>query len=221
MREYNGGGFDVKYIVRERVTSDYLFGESPISDFKEYIIIEMQQIRIERFSGDGDIFSKFGIEHSDELTLMVSVKRFAQESESIKLTQPRKGDLIYVPHSDSLWEIRNVKFDNDYYQFGKNYTYRLDCTLFQYSHEELPSDSEYNNNGVGDFNNEYTVSEIESNNPLRMLLGLHEDIVSPHGGEENFREESVDENKQLKTEAGSKLWDASDPFSTGSNNECF
>lgn len=201
-------GVDVNYLIRERVNEDVLFGESTLSEFKDYIIIEMMIESMNNFNGDGTLFTKFGYENTDGMSLIVSLKRFKEEGQKMGLDVPRQGDLIYLPFSDSLWEIKWVKLDESYYQFGKNYTYRLSCSLFQYSHEELPNTDDFN-----DFNTNYTKGDIINEDPLKMLLGLHDFQDSEYSGYANSREENVDESEFAERDKNNLGWDVDDPFS--------
>ena len=45
--------------------------------------------------------------------------------------------MIYFPLSDGLFEINFVEHENPFYQLGKLFSYRLDCELFTYSHEDF------------------------------------------------------------------------------------
>lgn len=137
-------GRDVKYMVREMVNRDPLFGESTVSEFKDYAEVEMYLGDIQNFDGQGDIFSKFGMgfQMTDTASFEVSVRRFREELGKYELDRPREGDLIYYPLNDSLWEIRRVKRDPNFFQLGRNYRHILECSLFQFSHETLPADDD-------------------------------------------------------------------------------
>lgn len=157
-------GTQVRYILRDMLNPDQLFGESTLSEFKEGYALPMFIESVEHFNGNGDIFDEFGINKTDSSILQVSARRFSTEVTSNKadIVRPREGDLIYLPFSDSLWEITKVKKDLKYYQLGRNYSYRLVCKLFEYSHEELDIPE-------SDFS-EYTISQDIDNDGLRELL---------------------------------------------------
>ena len=134
-------GLDVKYILRDMVERDSLFGEAIKSKFVDWLEIEMYAEEISNHDGSSDFMSKFGMEFSDGATFKVSVRRFREEfAETHQLERPREGDLIYLPLSDAIFEIKKVLMDENFRQLGTNYTYRLKCNLFQYSHETLPVD---------------------------------------------------------------------------------
>lgn len=130
-------GVDMKYLKAELVNRDYLFGESTMQAFTDAITIEMEIKEIVNFGGDGDLFSKFGIEHSDQATFAVSVSRFKDEGAAVDLKKPRIGDVIHMPTNNSIWRIKNVKEDEYFRRLGKTYTWRLDCSLMTDSHQEF------------------------------------------------------------------------------------
>lgn len=136
-------GVDMQYTLREMINRDSLFGEATISDFTSEYVIEMEIMSIKSFGGDGDILSHFGIEHTDEATFRVSARRWRTEFRNTEIQMPRAGDLIYLPTNDSLWEIRYVKNDENFQRFGRNYSYRLECSLFQYSGENINTGDEH------------------------------------------------------------------------------
>jgi hypothetical protein len=91
-------------------------------------------------NGEDDIFSKFGMVRNDEATLLVSVRRFSIVGQDHGLKQPLEDDVIYMPFSNTLWKIRKVKHDEEYFQFGQNRVWRLEVGLFDPSHETFEND---------------------------------------------------------------------------------
>lgn len=128
-------GQDVYYIPRTSLNEDYLFGDDILPAFNSYHIIEMYIKTVDGFEGDGDIMSKFGLEIRDQVSLIVSKRRFTEELTDMEA--PRQGDLIYFPLSKGLFEVTFVEVENPFYQLGKLYTYDLTCELFDYSQETL------------------------------------------------------------------------------------
>jgi len=139
-------GIDVTYLIRDKVNEDQLLGEAPASEFNNGIIIEMYLEEIEQFNGDGDFFTQFHLEMRDIATFIVSQSRFTTEFSAHNMPKPLEGDLIYIPFSKSLFEIKKVKEDDSYHQWGKNYKWRLKCELFEPSNESIDID-----NTSGDF----------------------------------------------------------------------
>lgn len=138
-------GINVYYIPRRFVDLDQIFGEDSSSFFKDAIQIEMYMDNYSGFSGEKEIISKFGLEIRDTLSLVVSKRRFQKESAKfpvmsdrpVQISNPMEGDLIWYPFTKALFEIKFVDTAEVFFQFGKLYTYKLECELFKYSHESL------------------------------------------------------------------------------------
>ena len=131
-------GHDVIYIPRTLVNKDFLFGEDTISKFEQGINIEMYISSVDGFEGEGDFASKFGIQIKDTVEFIVSKKVFEKNlSHESTIIRPREGDLIYLPLSKGLFEIKFVEHENPFYQLGKLYTYVLNCEVFTYSQEDI------------------------------------------------------------------------------------
>lgn len=56
---------------------------------------------------------------------------------SITSSRPLEGDLIYIPLTKKLYEIKFVEHEGIFYQTGKLQTYDLRVELFEYSSESL------------------------------------------------------------------------------------
>jgi hypothetical protein len=132
-------GIGVKYIPREDVALDELYGEDKLSAFNDVFEIEMYIKNFEQFGGDGDFLSKFGLEIRDEVILQVSKTRWEEDiaNGSPPIPRPREGDLIYFPFSDRLFEIHFVEHEEVFYQLGKLFTYEMRCKLFEYSSQRF------------------------------------------------------------------------------------
>lgn len=129
-------GHDVIYLPRTLVAEDSLFGEDTISLFEDEGCIEMYIESTDGYEGDKEFISKFGLEIRDQIVLIVSKTRW--ESEFIgNLERPREGDLIFMPLSKDLWEIRFTDDDAFFYSQNKNFTYRLTCEKFDFSQEDF------------------------------------------------------------------------------------
>lgn len=134
-------GQDVYYLPRTLVNVDTIFNEDIPSKFSNAYKIEMYIENTEGFEGEGDIFTKFGVEIRDEATFVVSRKRFGnavvQYDNTITVDRPQEGDLIYLPLSRSLFEIGHVEKEQPFYQLAQLPTYKMRCNLFEYSGEQL------------------------------------------------------------------------------------
>ena len=81
---------------------------------------------IDNFDGYDDMpstLSKFGIQATNEVTLIISKERFEtyisplmKNESNVKLsTRPKEGDLIYFPLGDRLFEIKYVEHEKPFY----------------------------------------------------------------------------------------------------------
>jgi hypothetical protein len=59
------------------------------------------------------------------------------DENEIRQERPREGDLIYLPLSKALFEIRFVEHESPFYQLSQFPTYELQCELFEYTAEKL------------------------------------------------------------------------------------
>lgn len=134
-------GQDVYYIPRDIVAEDRIFGDDVPSRFNSSYRIEMYIENIEGFDGEGDLFTRFGVEIRDEATFIVARRRWSQTvkryDNEISGDRPREGDLIYLPMSKSLFEIMHVEHEQPFYQLRNLPTYKMRCQLFEYNDEDL------------------------------------------------------------------------------------
>jgi hypothetical protein len=136
-------GITTNYIPRKLIRQDTILNEEIISEFEDAFTLEAYLENFEGFQGAGDILTKFGIRSTDEITLVISRHQFEdfvslpmQLVNNVQLPgRPAEGDLIYFPLSDNIFEVKFVEHEAPFYQFGKLYTYKLKCELFEYSNE--------------------------------------------------------------------------------------
>ena len=127
-------GMDVFYIPRTLIKEDPLLDEDVLSRFEVAYEIEMYIKGTEGFGGEGDLVSKFGLDVRDEVIFTVHKDRFELATTKPK---PLEGDLIFLPMSKGLFEIKFVEHEQPFYQAGKNYSFDITCELFQYSEEQF------------------------------------------------------------------------------------
>jgi hypothetical protein len=130
-------GMDVFYIPRILVKEDLLLGEDVLAKFGStgrVYEIEMYLKTTEGFGGEGDLVSKFGLDIRDEVVFTVHKDRFELATD---MEKPNEGDLIFLPISKGLFEVKFVEHEQPFYQAGKNYSFDVTCELFQYSEEQL------------------------------------------------------------------------------------
>ena len=135
-------GMDVYYLPQtSRDQADMLYGEDTLKEFRSAYGIEMYLENVSGMDGEGDFISKFGLEIRDEVTLLMSRRRFSSLGTS--LTRPREGDLVYIPLLQNFFEISFVEHENDqamFYTLGRGrggnvYVYALKLKQFVFSEE--------------------------------------------------------------------------------------
>jgi hypothetical protein len=127
-------GMDVFYLPRTLVKEDLIMGEDVLSKFSTAYEIEMYLKTTEGFGGEGDLVSKFGLDVRDEVIFTVHKDRFELATD---MSKPLEGDLLFLPMSKGLFEIKFVEHEQPFYQAGKNYSFDITCELFQYAEEQL------------------------------------------------------------------------------------
>lgn len=134
-------GHDMYYLPRDVMKTDDLLNEDPSSRFNSSYMIEMYVDNIEGFDGQGDLFSKFGVEIRDNVTLTVSRRRWNQaikrHDNELTSERPLEGDLVYVPFSRKLFQIMKVEHEQPFYQITNLPTYKLQCELFEFSSDDF------------------------------------------------------------------------------------
>ena len=134
-------GKNVYYIPRTLVKQDTVFGEDTMSKFDDAFEIEAYIEDNSGFRGDGDMFTKFGVQIADQSTFVISRKRFTEAVDDnatlIVEGRPNEGDLIYFPLANKVFEIQFVEYEVPFFTLGKIYTWGLRCELFQYSDEDI------------------------------------------------------------------------------------
>jgi len=138
-------GMDVYYLPRSTRDSggvDMLYGEDTLKTYTSAYPIEMYMEDVSGMEGEGDFISKFGLEIRDEMTLLMSRRRFMA---TVNKHRPYEGDLVYVPLLQNFFEITFVEHENQqamYYTLGRGrggnvYVYALKMKQFVFSTEVI------------------------------------------------------------------------------------
>ena len=134
-------GQDVYYLPRDIVNEDKILGDDPVSSFNSSHVIEMYIENTEGFEGEGDLFTRFGVEIRDEATFIVARKRWEQTIQrydnEITSKRPAEGDVIYLPLSKSFFQIMHVEHEQPFYQLSNLPVYKMRCQLFEYTGEDM------------------------------------------------------------------------------------
>lgn len=167
-------GMMVHYVPRTFVKLDRLFGEDTQSAFTKTYPVEMYLDSVSGFEGDRSFLSKFGLEIRKQASFIVARRRF---NETVKFTgahsvpiqnaiekevRPMEGDIIYVPLTNDIWEIRFAEHESVFYQLGKNYIWRITVEKFIMSNETFKTGvdaidkigSKFKNDGSDNFLND-------------------------------------------------------------------
>ena len=187
-------GQDVFYIPRTLVKEDELLGEDVLSKFGDAYQVEMYFENVEGYEGEKEIMSKFGLQMNEDVTFVVSRRRFEQlvstDSNLIVKSRPNEGDLIYFDKVKKMFEISFVDHDDPFYQVHNIPAFKLKCKTFQYSGEDLDT-------GIAE------IDAIEDANTLDMLqhqLTLEDgtgQVLLENGDyiiQESFVVDTIDEN---------------------------
>ncbi len=138
-------GVSIFYLPREVVNLDTLFGEDPLAHYADKREIEVYIKNFQSFEGQQDFISKFGLQIEDQITFLVSQRRFYQVFP--EMARPRENDIIYLelaaPNRTSsapsryLFQINFVNPTEKFFQLGKLYTFEMKCEAMNYSHEKV------------------------------------------------------------------------------------
>ncbi len=208
------------YIPRQVAKIDKILGEDTSSKFEDAIPIEMYMEEVNGFTGDNELYGKFGLEIASSYTLIVSRSRW--EAEVIKpeynymlvKNRPQEGDLIYDPLTKFLMVIKFTDHDSEFYQISKNYIYKLSCEAFQYSSEEL-------NTGIAEIDgledllsNDLLADQLQNETGVNILQENGSAIIQDIPDIPDFTsgKDSYDRTKDFE-EFGTKLkYSVSNPF---------
>ena len=137
-------GQDVIYLPRKLVSQDAILNETIASEFDDSFRMEAYLANYDGFAGNGDILSKFGVQSTDQITLIISKERyedftspFLDGEDVIVSSRPQEGDLIYLPLDNTIFEIKYVEAKKPFYQLNKLFVYQLSCEVFDAALDEL------------------------------------------------------------------------------------
>jgi hypothetical protein len=125
---------------------DPIFGEDALSSFDSHAKVVMWIENYNGYSGESEVLSKFGMEIRDSASFIIhrdeyieNVSPIVPDNRNEKLKfRPCEGDLIYVPFSKSLFQIRFVEDEYPgFYQLKKKYVWALRAELMQLNNEKF------------------------------------------------------------------------------------
>ena len=134
-------GQDVYYIPRTIVNRDNILNEDIASQFDDAYMIEAYIENPEGFDGAGDLYSKFGLEIRDDANFIIARRTWDRLvglwNNVLSGSKPNAGDLIYLPLSNSVFEIMMVEDEQPFYQLSQLPVWKLQCSLFEYNDENF------------------------------------------------------------------------------------
>jgi len=155
-------GHDVYFIPRESYNADdMLLGENAESKFERAYMLDVYLPNVSGYEGDGDFFSKFGLEIRDTSNFVLARKTFERYVPPNIRTRPREGDLVFVPLLNKLFEVKFIEEELMFYSLGKRnpFIYEMRCEVFRASNESI-------NTGVSE------IDDIENNNSYAVRLAV-------------------------------------------------
>jgi len=173
-------GIEVYYIPRKYITTKTIIKEVIESEFDNAYPIEAYLNNYEGYSDNTQLLSKFGIQSTNEISLIISQERFKEyitplikNLDNIRLsTRPKEGDLVYFPLGDRLFEIKFVEHEKPFYQLQKNYVYELQCELFRYEDELIDT-------GIDEIDDTLIGNETDGLSPdgISTILGITQTLT--------------------------------------------
>jgi hypothetical protein len=192
-------GMDVYYLPRaSRDQVDMLYGEDVLKVYNAAYPIEMYLEDVTGMEGEGDFISKFGLEIRDEVTMLMSRRRFQF---TVNQSRPLEGDLIYIPLLQNFFEITFVEHENNqamFYTLGRGrggnvYVYALKMKQFVFSNELIETgNSEIDGQIIESYprtilrlqngNGKYAVNEVVYQGPSLAEATATATVYSHDGG---------------------------------------
>ena len=165
-------GQECFYIPRTLVAKDNIFGEDSLNKFSAAYMIEMYVEDVQGFAGEGDLIGKFGLEVRDQVTFVVSRRRFEmlvrENANLIESSRPNEGDLVYMDRFKKLFKIDFVEDEDPFYQVSDLPVFKLKCSVFEYSHEEFDT-------GISEIDQAQTIEDVST---LNFQIGLETSLGS-------------------------------------------
>lgn len=177
-------GSDIIFLPREVNKEETTFGEFLAATIERGYQMRLFIEESEAWSGNGDLYSKFGLQITDECTLFCNKLTFNQATEGI---YPKQGDLIYIVKSQKLFQISHIEdeISPTFYLLGNRAGYKIQCKLFSYHHESINQDPD---SGIPQ--------------AIQALDNLLDNIIEPEASASPLEtKEFTNNNKPIQTQA--------------------
>lgn len=177
-------GFLVPFLNREDAGND-TFGDVQLRRYGTAVPLDFYLTSSDSFGGENELFSRFGLEIRDQVSLSVSRSEWdaAFANGVLQTARPVEGDIVAFAiganldangssHTQySLFELRNTNQDELFYQFGTLTYYELTCDRYEFNNDlfktgipQIDALSE-NNTLVSEEDSSGTV-DFDNNNPF-------------------------------------------------------
>ena len=209
-------GQDVYYLPRKIANKDTIFGEDPASSFDDSYIIEMYVDNTDGYMGEQEIIKKFGLELRDDIVFTLSKLRWETlvgNNADLVADRPQEGDLVYFPATSAFFEIQFVEHEQPFYQQNALPTYKLSCTIFEYSSERLDTgistiDSVEDSLSTDTMNFQFSLENEDGSFVLESSIGKIDYIIN-----ESFTmatQQPTDQGQAFETAAGTNTSSTAD-----------
>jgi Virus neck protein len=129
-------GIDVIYVPRNLTNFDHLYLTDDQSTYSQAIRTTVYLQSVDGFGPQQNIFTKFGLEIRDNITVCMSTRIFETDIQpKTHQDRPMEGDLIYFDLNKKVFQCKFTNNKEIFYELGKLPTYQLTCELFAYSDE--------------------------------------------------------------------------------------
>lgn len=122
------------YVPRVIKKLDKIYTADDQSEYNTPYSVPIYIESFDRFQGDGNFLSKFGLEIRNQIVLSIAQRVF---SSIVPQDRPNEGDVIYFPLNDNVFQIKYVEKFEMFYPLGKLYIWKMTCELFEYSNEKF------------------------------------------------------------------------------------
>jgi hypothetical protein len=132
-------GSDIYYLPRT-LLKDKPLNDVIYSKFDDEFQVEMLLQNVEGFGNQSEFISKFGLRITDEIRFTVSQKRWQEEADGHTLAipeRPNEGDLLYVPLTKALYEIKFVQRISPFFQLGKIYFFTITAEIYEIGSDDI------------------------------------------------------------------------------------
>jgi Virus neck protein len=168
-------GIDVIYVPRNLTNFDQLYLTDDQSTYTQAIRTTVYLQSVDGFGPQQNVFTKFGLEIRDNITVCMSRRIFETEVQPFtKQPRPLEGDLIYFDLNKKVFQVKFTNNKEIFYELGKLPTYQLTCELFAYSDETfatgVPEIDDIQTQGSLNIL-DHTILEDNSNNVLTTESG--------------------------------------------------